>query len=158
MSGIVLVDHKVEDNGVFRLNYEKFLGAEVRGKNTVKWALNNHTYPKEITRDEAHTLLSFIIDRVLEKDKGKESTVSSLIRVDKMLPSLGFPKEPFDSFTKPVDLFVIEGDKKCFTHTKDYQRYFNWKKENVSEEEAFSIYQKMNVYNKEEVKRFIKRI
>lgn len=151
-----LINHKVEDTGTFRLKYEKFLGSEVKKKNNIKWALNEHVFPCEISREDSFKLLSFVIDETRRKAKKEESFIDSLIKVDKVLPSLGFTKVPFGSFSRPVDLFIIEGDKRCFTHTKDYQRYFDWYKENISKEEAEEIFDKMQIKENYSVKCLIR--
>ena len=143
MEEVKFINHKVNDCGVFRISYANFMGSSSKRKNNVKWTLNQHIYPYELTREESHKLLSFIIDESRRKAKDDESMIDTLIKVDKILPSLGFTKVPFGSMLKPVELFIVEGEKRNFTHTKDYQKYFNWYQQDISKEEAGQIFDKM---------------
>ena len=153
---VKLISHEVASSDTFRISYAKFSEGNNK-KDNIRWSLNSFFYPVEISKEDSYKLLSFIIDETRRQAKEGESVVDSLIKVDKLLPDFGFAKAPFGSFSRPNELFIVEGNKNSFTHSKDYKKYFDWYKENISSEEASDIFTKMNFKESYQVKKLMRK-
>ena len=153
---VKLISHEVVSSDTFRISYAKFSEGNNK-KDNIRWSLNSFFYPVEISKEDSYKLLSFIIDETRRQAKEGESVVDSLIKVDKLLPDFGFAKVPFGSFSRPNELFIVEGNKNSFTHSKDYKKYFDWYKESISSEEASDIFTKMKFKESYQVKKLMRK-
>ncbi len=92
-------------------------------------------YPDEITKEETHKLISYVIKNSSEDGK---LTYDSVCQTSKKLETLGFIRIPY-CYNHSTELFIVEGDKELFKKSRYNDLYFDWYTEDYTEEEIESI-------------------
>ena len=140
-------DHKVEDNGIFKLHYVCYeYDKDTKMYNLVNWDCNPFKFPLGMNREEGFKVLSYLADYIEATSKVGEASFKSVILLDQVLniERLGFKRLNPDFRKEAVSLFTIGGDLKEFkTESPLYEKYFEWYTPNSTEEEIKNIYNKI---------------
>ena len=124
--------------------------------------------PREMSIEDACKVVTYLSNKVEFENKLDPACETSVIKVSNLLDKYGFEKveskekghyhavseyNSFGAIKTPfpvcneiegvVDLFTVGGDFKLFKRTNMHNRYFNWYKDNVTEDEIFDIYKKI---------------
>ena len=145
-----LKDHKIKDVDVYRLRYYYSGVFRTRGANIEdikNYAFHKFKLPKGMSRDEAFTTISYLINQVESELNLSENSLRVIKEVDKLIETIGFEILRRDDYKniEVNDMFTVDGDRKEFKKTKYYKNYFNWYKEDVAKEEVEEIYNKLGL-------------
>lgn len=125
--------------------------------------------PKDMSLEDACKVVSFLSDKVERENDLKPVCAKSVAMVSNILEKYGFEtingKEkgyfhtvteygPFqkiesglpvcDKMSGVVDLFSVNGDFKLFKKSKLHDRYFDWYKEGITQEQITNIYKNIH--------------
>jgi len=127
------------DPSLFSLHY-----VEIHGRNsnlkTHNATSDTFMYPDEITKEEAHKLISYVIKN--SSDDGN-ITYKSVSKTSRQLEDMGFIRIPY-CYNHSTELFIVEGDKELFKKSRYNDLYFDWYTEDYTEEEIESIKGKLH--------------
>ena len=127
------------DTSLFSIHYVELHSKESNLKNHNATS-DTFMYPDEITKDEAHKLISYLIKS--DSEDGK-ITFESVSKTSKKLESAGFIRIPY-CYNHSTELFIVEGDKELFKKSRYNDLYFDWYTEDYTIEEIESIKGKLH--------------
>lgn len=133
------------EQSVFRLHLVHF-GTIGKGygyniKELMDWPYTAFILPDKMTVEEAFKILSYLTQKIESDLKLPECSHMAVTALNKNLSQFHFKTLP-DYKNTTVDLFTITGDMKRFKKSEYANVYFDWFTENVSFEEAKTIYHK----------------
>ncbi|MBR1386771.1 MAG: hypothetical protein IJ568_08075 [Bacilli bacterium] len=149
----VLEDQPQEEKDYYRLRYINYFRDFTHENYNSNYEiqdikLDTFTIPNNFTHEDAIKVLSYLIDYLEEKLDLAENTYRSMESLNSILDNrkLGFVKVSKDiSDDKIEDLFLVIGRLLLFKESKDYKKYYNWRKSGITIEEVKEIYKKIGI-------------
>lgn len=104
--------------------------------------------PDRMNREDAFKVLSYLTDYI--EKQCRVSATRSVGVLDEVLglERLGFRKENINFSSNEediIDLFTVSGRLLLFKKSKEYDRYFEWYREDVDFDEVKEIYKKCGI-------------